>query len=155
MKYINFHIILIPPKTEKKKRKKRKKEKKEKEKQLLRKGPGQERGKSERTKKSKSPEVKCEQREANNENTTHSYEDTWLGRWSGTPSLCKSYGDGDVELSCVSLCNPVSWIMRREFLHSLSLSLSLSLKNTRREENIWREEVFLSPTNFLPRKSVQ
>jgi hypothetical protein len=124
MKYINFHIILIPPKTEKKKRKKRKKEKKEKEKQLLRKGPGQERGKSERTKKSKSPEVKCEQREANNENTTHSCEDTWLGRWSGTPSLCKSYGDGDVELSCVSLCNPVSWIMRREFLHSLSISLS-------------------------------
>jgi hypothetical protein len=36
-----------------------------------------------------------------------------------------------------------------------TLSLSLSLKNTRREENIWREEVFLSPTNFLPRKSVQ
>ncbi len=94
-------------------------------------------------KNSKSPEVKCEQREANNERTTHSYEDTWLGRWSGTPALCKSYGDGDVELSCVSVCNPVSWIMRREFLHSLSL------KHTHVEKKIFGEKKFSSPRRIF------
>jgi hypothetical protein len=54
----------------------------------------------------------------------------------------------------MAMSSSLAFLSAIRFAGSCAENLS-TLKHTRREENIWREEVFLSPTNFLPRKSVQ
>ncbi len=132
----------------KKGKKKRKKKKEKKKKNSFLKGAWDKKGgKSERTKT-----ARIQRLSVNNERPIMRIQPTHMktrGLVAGQEQLRSA------RATAMAMSSSLAFLSAIRFPGSCAENFfTLSLKHTRREENIWREEVFLSPTNFLPRKSV-